>query len=77
MIAVRRSFRADGVRSMQRLHESEDPRMQQLLEVEISDSEIKHRMAQWKAPKPRFGTGVFAKYSALVASASEGAITRP
>ena len=50
---------------------------QQLLEVEISDSEIKHRMAQWKAPKPRFGTGVFAKYSALVASASEGAITRP
>jgi dihydroxy-acid dehydratase len=50
---------------------------QQLLEVEISDSEIKHRMAQWKAPKPRFATGVFAKYSALVASASEGAITRP
>ena len=50
---------------------------QQLLEVEISDSEIKHRMAQWKAPKPRFTTGVFAKYGALVRSASEGAITRP
>src|SRR5690242_9241156 len=50
---------------------------QQLLEVEISDSEIKHRMAQWKAPKPRFTSGVFAKYGALVASASEGAVTRP
>jgi len=50
---------------------------QQLLEVEISDSEIKHRMAQWKAPKPRYAAGVFAKYGALVASASEGAITRP
>ncbi len=50
---------------------------QQLLEVEISDSEIKHRMAQWKTPKPRYAAGVFAKYGALVASASEGAITRP
>jgi len=50
---------------------------QQLLEVEISDSEIKHRMAQWKTPKPRYATGVFAKYGALVASASEGAVTRP
>ena len=50
---------------------------QRLLEVEISDSEIKHRMAQWKAPKPRFAAGVFAKYAALVTSASQGAITRP
>jgi dihydroxy-acid dehydratase len=50
---------------------------QRMLEVEISDAEIKHRMAQWKPPKPRYATGVFAKYGALVASASEGAITRP
>ena len=50
---------------------------QQLLEVEISDAEIKHRMAHWKAPKPLFATGVFAKYAALAASASEGAITKP
>jgi len=50
---------------------------QRLLEVEVSDAEIKHRMAHWKVPKPRYATGVFAKYSALVASASEGAITRP
>ena len=50
---------------------------QRVLEVEVSDSEIKHRMSQWKAPKPRYEYGVFAKYAALVASASQGAITRP
>jgi len=50
---------------------------QRLVEIGISDAEIKHRMSQWKAPKPRYATGVFAKYGALVASASEGAITRP
>ena len=50
---------------------------QRLLEVEISDAEIKHRMAQWKPRKPAYPTGVFGKYASLVASASEGAITRP
>ncbi len=48
-----------------------------LLEVEISDEEIRSRMKAWKAPKGRYPTGVFAKYAALVSSASEGAITRP
>ena len=32
------------------------------LEVEISDAEIARRMAEWKAPAPRYTTGVFAKY---------------
>ena len=50
---------------------------QRLLEIGISDSEIKHRMSHWKPPKPRYAAGVFAKYGALVASASEGAVTRP
>jgi dihydroxy-acid dehydratase len=50
---------------------------QRLLEVEISDAEIKHRMAQWKPRKPIYPMGVFGKYASLVASASEGAITRP
>ena len=50
---------------------------ERLLEIEISDAEIKHRMSQWKAPKPRYASGVFAKYAVLVASASEGAVTRP
>ena len=47
------------------------------LEVEISDAEILRRMAEWKAPAPRYKTGVFAKYAALVTSAAEGAITTP
>ena len=45
------------------------------LDIEISDAEIERRMAEWKAPAPRYKTGVFAKYAALVTSASEGAIT--
>jgi dihydroxy-acid dehydratase len=48
-----------------------------VLEVEVSDDVLRQRMAQWKAPKPRYPTGVFAKYAALVWSASQGAITRP
>jgi len=47
------------------------------LEVEINDATLKHRLAEWKAPKPKYPTGVFAKYAALVHSASEGAITKP
>jgi Dihydroxyacid dehydratase/phosphogluconate dehydratase len=50
---------------------------QRILEVEISDATIRQRLANWKAPKPRYTTGVFAKYAALVQSAGEGAITQP
>jgi dihydroxy-acid dehydratase len=46
------------------------------LDVELSDAEIKKRLANWRAPEPRYKTGVFAKYAALVSSASEGAVTR-
>ena len=48
-----------------------------LLEVEISDEVLRQRMKEWKPPQPRYTTGVFAKYAALVASASQGAITKP
>jgi dihydroxy-acid dehydratase len=47
------------------------------LEVEINDATLKHRLAEWRAPKPKYPTGVFAKYAALVHSASEGATTKP
>jgi dihydroxy-acid dehydratase len=47
------------------------------LEVDVSDATLKQRMAEWRAPKPKYPTGVFAKYAALVHSASEGAITKP
>ena len=49
----------------------------QSLEVELSPEVLRQRMSEWIAPQPRYATGVFAKYAALVASASQGAITRP
>ncbi|MGO8816450.1 MAG: dihydroxy-acid dehydratase [Terriglobia bacterium] len=45
------------------------------IDMEVSDAEIQARMANWKAPEPRYKRGVFAKYAALVSSASEGAVT--
>jgi len=47
-----------------------------LLEVELTANEIAERMKSWKPQPPRYAAGVFAKYAALVSSASEGAITR-
>ncbi|MGZ8521420.1 MAG: dihydroxy-acid dehydratase [Candidatus Binatia bacterium] len=46
------------------------------LEVEISAQELQSRLSTWKAPEPRYKTGVMAKYAKLVSSASEGAVTR-
>ncbi|MBI1940412.1 MAG: dihydroxy-acid dehydratase [Acidobacteria bacterium] len=46
------------------------------LDVELSDAEIKKRLSKWRDPEPRYKSGVFAKYAALVSSASEGAVTR-
>jgi dihydroxy-acid dehydratase len=45
------------------------------LDVEISAAEMKKHLAKWKAPKPRYTSGVFHKYAITVANASEGAIT--
>ncbi len=47
------------------------------LDVELSDAEIAARLAHWTESVPHYTSGVFAKYSALVSSASEGAITQP
>jgi dihydroxy-acid dehydratase len=47
------------------------------LRVELSDDELAARLADWSPPPPRYSEGVFAKYAALVSSASEGAVTRP
>ncbi len=43
--------------------------------VELSDDEIRARLAEWQEPEPLYTSGVFAKYAALVTSASDGAIT--
>jgi dihydroxy-acid dehydratase len=48
-----------------------------ILEVEIGPEVLQQRMKEWQPPQPRYRTGVFAKYAALVSSASEGAITKP
>jgi dihydroxy-acid dehydratase len=45
------------------------------LNLQVPEGEIERRMAGWKAPELRYKTGVFAKYVALVGSASEGAVT--
>jgi dihydroxy-acid dehydratase len=45
--------------------------------LDVPEAELSQRRAAWKAPAPRYTTGVFAKYAKSVASASEGAITSP
>jgi dihydroxy-acid dehydratase len=45
------------------------------LRAELSDDELAARLAVWQRPAPRYTRGVFAKYAALVSSASEGAVT--
>jgi dihydroxy-acid dehydratase len=45
------------------------------LDLEISAEEMKSRLTQWRAPEPRYKSGVMAKYAKLVSSASEGAVT--
>ncbi len=45
------------------------------LRVELDDVEIASRLREWQAPAPRYTSGVMAKYSRLVTSASEGAVT--
>ena len=49
---------------------------QGVLSIDIAPEELQRRLAQWKPPAARYKTGVFAKYCALVSSASEGAVTR-
>jgi dihydroxy-acid dehydratase len=45
------------------------------LRVELSDEEIRRRLASWQPPEARYRTGVMAKYARHVSSAALGAIT--
>jgi dihydroxy-acid dehydratase len=45
------------------------------LDLEVPDEVVRGRLSAWKAPAPRYTSGVFAKYARLVSSASEGAVT--
>jgi dihydroxy-acid dehydratase len=46
------------------------------LSVELSAADLAARMRGFKPPPPRYTSGVFAKYVALVSSAAEGAVTQ-
>jgi dihydroxy-acid dehydratase len=47
------------------------------LSVALSDDELARRLAELPPPNLPEATGVFARYRALVGSASEGAVLRP
>jgi dihydroxy-acid dehydratase len=47
------------------------------LSVKLTAAELRRRLARFRTPRPRYATGVFAKYAALVGSAAEGAVTGP
>jgi dihydroxy-acid dehydratase len=49
--------------------------VQRELRVELSDDEIRERLAAWHPPEPRYRTGVMGKYARQVSSAAQGAIT--
>ena len=45
------------------------------LQLNISDEELAMRRRLWKAPEPKYKTGVLSKYAKLVSTASLGAVT--
>jgi dihydroxy-acid dehydratase len=47
------------------------------LVVEVEERELAARLAGWQSPLPQYDVGVFARYRALVSSASEGAVLVP
>jgi len=46
-----------------------------LLQLQVPELELERRRAAWQPPKPRYTTGVLAKYAKLVSSSSIGAVT--
>jgi dihydroxy-acid dehydratase len=45
------------------------------LELHVPADELERRRNAWKAPEPRYTSGVLAKYRHLVSSSSLGAVT--
>jgi dihydroxy-acid dehydratase len=48
-----------------------------IIDLDVPKATLEARLQKWKAPEPRYRSGVFAKYVALVGSAAEGALTTP
>ena len=46
-----------------------------LLQLEVTDEELARRRKQWTPPRPKYTSGVLAKYVKLVSSSSLGAVT--
>lgn len=46
-----------------------------VLDLEVPADELQTRLAAWKAPEPRYRSGVLARYARPVSSASAGAVT--
>lgn len=45
------------------------------IDLDVPAETVRKRLKGWVKPEPRYRTGVFAKYVALVSSASQGAVT--
>jgi dihydroxy-acid dehydratase len=45
------------------------------LRINVAERELGARRVEWKAPAPRYTSGVLAKYARLVSSSSQGAVT--
>ncbi len=48
---------------------------QLLIQLNVDASELERRRQAWRAPQPRYRTGVLGKYARLVSSSSLGAVT--
>ena len=48
---------------------------QRLIQLNVSESELTRRRANWTPPAPRYTKGVLAKYAKLVSTSSKGAVT--
>jgi dihydroxy-acid dehydratase len=44
------------------------------VDLDVPVEILARRRAGWQEPAPNYATGVFARYAALVSSASEGAV---
>lgn len=47
------------------------------LDVALTEAQLADRLASWTPPRPRYATGVLAKYARLITDASHGAVTDP
>ncbi|RMF23549.1 MAG: dihydroxy-acid dehydratase, partial [Deltaproteobacteria bacterium] len=48
---------------------------ERVLRINVDEATLERRRAAWKAPEPRYRSGVMAKYARLVSSAATGAVT--